>query len=342
MNIRKRVVLIGPTGAGKSWLGNALLNNPTAFVSSSSTSSVTDKILESSNLITLPDKKRLDLTIVDTPGIGDTKGRSHKFVDEIVTHMRKYETNMLFIVVRYGRVDVGVQKYLKALKECINGFYELSTVLIINNVPTERRLAKSSPPERYEDVAAQAVKDYGDNFSTGQIPLTILVQSNIDEDEEKFKELITNLYGAIVKSTKIPQEILRTWTETLQYYSGIIQGTISTQQALNDQIKREQDKLSRLQADLESRKKGAGWALVGQVASFAAFLIPVVGPSIALGANIACGATVIGASASRASLEQTIQETKKSIANASQEQPNAYKLNREAEEKYNEVRYYLT
>eukprot|EP00451_Oxyrrhis_marina_P000668 CAMPEP_0204275782 /NCGR_PEP_ID=MMETSP0468-20130131/26703_1 /ASSEMBLY_ACC=CAM_ASM_000383 /TAXON_ID=2969 /ORGANISM="Oxyrrhis marina" /LENGTH=967 /DNA_ID=CAMNT_0051252215 /DNA_START=86 /DNA_END=2989 /DNA_ORIENTATION=+ len=70
------VILVGTTGSGKSNVANFLAGQPEAFVSQSSKESVTT---QASSLVANwygGDSKQGQVRIVDTPGLGDTKGSS--------------------------------------------------------------------------------------------------------------------------------------------------------------------------------------------------------------------------------------------------------------------------
>ncbi|CAF1225620.1 unnamed protein product [Adineta steineri] len=242
MIISKRVVLIGPTGAGKSWLANQLLNRK-AFKSAASTKSITNTINEATNEIILEDNKTLKLTVVDTPGIGDTQGRSDKIMDDIVTNIRTHEPNMLLIVLPYGRIDTGLQNKILALNECINGYYESSTLFIMNQIPSDYQLEENDPPQTLKDVICEAHDDFAKNLKLKTLAITIFIQTQREKNND-LKKLMKIMYDTIVHSTNVPPKELRTWTETLDYYQGIIGGKSSTKDSLDKEIARKADLLA--------------------------------------------------------------------------------------------------
>lgn len=100
---KKRVLLIGATGAGKSYIGNILLGEE-RFVSSASDRSVTSTIQCYNTTINLSkDVGYLILDVVDTPGIGDTEGKSVEYLDGIIDYIRTHTTNMIIIVTKLGK-----------------------------------------------------------------------------------------------------------------------------------------------------------------------------------------------------------------------------------------------
>jgi predicted GTPase len=47
------------------------------------------------------------LTAFDTPGIGDSQGRSKQFLNEIAQTIKTTPLNLIIILVEYGKLDVG-------------------------------------------------------------------------------------------------------------------------------------------------------------------------------------------------------------------------------------------
>jgi predicted GTPase len=102
----KKVLLIGGTGAGKSYIGNIILGE-IKFKSSASGQSVTDNIEVNRKLITLPQHAgELVLHVIDTPGIGDTQGKSVQYLDSIIQYIRNNTINMIIIVLAKGKFAV--------------------------------------------------------------------------------------------------------------------------------------------------------------------------------------------------------------------------------------------
>ena len=88
-----KLVLIGETGVGKSQLGNFILKNKNCFKVGHSKDSETNEIIERTSNI-----EGLNITIVDTPGFGDTRYNNstidNQNLDNIVSYFRNRKNNI--------------------------------------------------------------------------------------------------------------------------------------------------------------------------------------------------------------------------------------------------------
>jgi GTP-binding protein EngB required for normal cell division len=80
-----KLVLIGETGVGKSQLGNFILKSQNCFKVGHSMDSETTKIKEAKSNI-----EGCDITIVDTPGFGDTRDNNSTIDDQNINNIVSY------------------------------------------------------------------------------------------------------------------------------------------------------------------------------------------------------------------------------------------------------------
>lgn len=91
MNEPIEILLIGKTGSGKSLLGNFLLQDRNAFIVSSNPESETH----------LTEKRTVgNITIIDSPGLLDSKGRDNEHYKQMITYIKCLkELNGILIVI---------------------------------------------------------------------------------------------------------------------------------------------------------------------------------------------------------------------------------------------------
>jgi len=98
----KKVLLIGGTGVGKSFMGDIILNDR-KFESAASGQPLRN-VIESHSRRMIPQNSTdvIMLHVIDTPGIGDTTGKTVQQLDSIIQYIRNNTINMIFIVVSRG------------------------------------------------------------------------------------------------------------------------------------------------------------------------------------------------------------------------------------------------
>lgn len=162
----RKVFMLGQTGAGKSTIGNYLLSNELAFKAADTGSNDSETAAVSSSSSNLP--MGLALTVFDTPGLGDTKGRSILFLDEMMTAIMRERPHGLVFVINAGskfgpEIKLALLCFAQCLKTSVDseiGLPHGRVILLVNHLPADASFGggfggskKKSPQEKEETLA---------------------------------------------------------------------------------------------------------------------------------------------------------------------------------------------
>ena len=266
---KRSIIVVGKTGAGKSKLLNDLLcdiDEDAIFTSSADIKSCTDKV-KSSEFIKVKymseEKESKDyefeLKGIDTPGIGDSQGRSREFLNDIAQTIRETPLNMIIILVEFGKIDTGLYNNLEILRESLNDLSQSSSMLIINKVPTKKyldnkRKKREIVPDK-ETMLAEAFQKL--STALGSSFKYQLFLENDDDDVEinakkyNFIKQIIHSCGSLMNVSQI-----KTWNEIFATYSAEISRL--SDQEVNDQMNKLKaelkDKLDKIEFDIADIK----------------------------------------------------------------------------------------
>lgn len=85
---KKRLIMLGVTGGGKSTLGNTLLDREAFKVGHTLDSCTTEIVYGDGYLFGSSNDYGVPIYVSDTGGLGDSEGRDEEFVDDIAAHVR--------------------------------------------------------------------------------------------------------------------------------------------------------------------------------------------------------------------------------------------------------------
>jgi len=135
----RSVILIGPTGVGKSFIGNKLLKKPLVFKSESRPTSVTKEVGAGEFLVEWVsirdgEKKAMNLRVIDTPGLGDTEGRSLEFLDTIMQKIKEEQPDVIVMVVPADvRLQITHTVSISAFQACFGKAMRQDRILLLAN-----------------------------------------------------------------------------------------------------------------------------------------------------------------------------------------------------------------
>jgi predicted GTPase len=213
-DIERSVIVVGKTGAGKSNFLNQLLNTD-AFLVSPSVESVTTQIQSAQKEVTILENSSYEtiapsssfsysLKCYDTPGIGDSKGRTKEIIKMIENTLKTKCFDKIVILIEYGRLDTCLYNYLDVLRDFLTRDLVKSNraMLIINKMPTQMLLdAKRKRGEQVGDRDKELAelfykisKALGFSFKYK----LFLENDEFDEEinEERFNDIRRIIYGS--------------------------------------------------------------------------------------------------------------------------------------------------
>lgn len=263
----RSIIVVGKTGAGKSSLLNKLIGK-NHFSTSDDIESCTEKIeshtsrvnarvyvnRDRSNVREIP----FGLTVFDTPGIGDSKGRSKRFLNEIAQTMQQTNFNLLIIFVKYGTNDVGFYNNLEVLRECLNGLSQSSTMIIINNVPTEAFLRRKRDKGEIVRDRKVILKEFFERISQclGNTFRYEIFLENEDNDD-KINEARYSYIREVILSriSYINTSRVRTWDQLIASFLRDFRYAVTRiNEQINDVQSDLEDELNKIEFDIADVK----------------------------------------------------------------------------------------
>ena len=257
-DITRSILVVGKTGAGKSKLLNELIGKR-IFKSSADTESCTEMIMRSEfeRVVTNTNKDGISylLDAYDTPGIGDTQGRSKQFLNEIAQTIKKTPLNLKIVLIEYGKLDTGLYNNLEILRECLNYWSQSSSMLIVNKVPTKKNLDRKRKngeevkdrEEMLEEIFHKLSECLGSEFK-----FKFFLENDDMDDAETFKAEQYELIRQVIYSCSSYLNVshVRSWNEIVEFYLN----EISFDQVINEQITKiieeTNDKLAKIEWDM--------------------------------------------------------------------------------------------
>lgn len=177
-SVPRRLVLIGPVGAGKSTTSNFLVGwdgtGEPPFKPSHGKDGMTRNCQERTSSLSSESR----WTVVDTPGLGHHEGMKDKeteeeFVERLRGLRHEYfnqitgllgKGGLVLYVHASGRHDDSPKRQVEALNAVIHGSFSTGVVLLVTRIPAELMYGGESPngnmDAAYENWLEQALEEF--------------------------------------------------------------------------------------------------------------------------------------------------------------------------------------
>ena len=222
---KRSIIIVGHTGGGKSYLLNKLIDE-NIFISSADTQSCTDKVISSEwRRVKFKNGNReiyFDLNAFDTPGIGDSKGRSKQFLNDIARTIKSTPLNLIIVMVEYGKHDTNVYNTLEVLGECLQGVNRYSSMLVVNKVPTLKILEKKRKKGEQvsnRDTELRLTYDLVSRVIGISFKHEIFIENDDSEENINYEKYNMIRKEIFMCDSHLDASKVRTWNEIYNFYS---------------------------------------------------------------------------------------------------------------------------
>jgi septin family protein len=332
------VMLIGPTGAGKSSMANVLIGESIDGLDDDSASFSTSPSMTGHTTMCKMISKEVDgdimLNVIDTPGVPDTSSqRTMAFIDEIINYGKENQISAIIYLIKPGRLSNSDRESLRIQSPVLKHLFncaELSGLSPILLFRVHGRPDMSEEQMRYSGQAAASKwinAVYGDNTVNvvpegspdAQAGLAAnqllgckfqLMFSNDRKCVQDPREVSSSLLHSLSfcsNLTTLSQECL-TATELVQLYRETKTNSIDSEQSMTQMLslfksqicnnKRTIEEQSNMLSLYNGLQKGIGW-------------IPYIG----MISNVICSSKIANANERIANSRNRISECEKEMSN---------------------------
>jgi hypothetical protein len=200
-----RVLVLGPTGAGKSQFCNFIQRDLTNSINLVSDSLDSCTMAPQSN-----EFKRLETNFdfIDTAGISDSNDNDIENLKILVEYLKKLKKiHYLILVLKFGEKITGdARQYIEALGKIftVNEFFSHLCIVFTKfpNQPKEQDLKTKDKFLSEINKLLRKIFKKGDNIQLNKINI-FFIDTNIDKDNEKFNQKNQRIVDMILKNILI-------------------------------------------------------------------------------------------------------------------------------------------
>jgi len=200
-----RVLVLGPTGAGKSQFCNFIQRDLTNSINLVSDSLDSCTMIPQSN-----EFKRLETNFdfIDTAGISDSNDNDIENLKILVEYLKKLKKiHYLILVLKFGEKITGdARQYIEALGKIftVNEFFSHLCIVFTKfpNQPKEQDLKTKDKFVSEINKLLRKIFKKGDNIQLNKIDI-FFIDTNNDKDNEKFNQKNQRIVDMILKNILI-------------------------------------------------------------------------------------------------------------------------------------------
>jgi hypothetical protein len=202
------LLAIGQTGAGKSELGNAYLEDRNLFDAAGGPDSVTTETLSQEKVI-----HAVNRIYIDTQGLNDTEGVDAKHIQQMVDFLRNWKNGVNAVVLvingQSDRLDKGTQRLIKFVHTFFNNpdFWNHTCIVFTKNYrenPVDEKKLSTEYKQKVQNIIIECIGNIPLNH-VPQIP-TFFVDSKKYDTDNNTKSQLAELHGFAYSLTPLSTE----------------------------------------------------------------------------------------------------------------------------------------
>jgi len=334
---RRSIMLIGQTGAGKSWIGNLLMGKDGnkdwydgagagkqgVFMCGPGLKSCTQTI--QSNICS-------HWKIYDTPGLGDTEAASIKHLNHIMTTLKSTEVHMILLVVSAGqKLTAAITESTRCLGECLKpgidskAIIDPTRVIVLLNQINQDEDSEEYKPWLDEQraycqkgLAAAIGIDSPEELNVIPVALCRQGRKGSADREDGIRQLTKELNKfAARKPEQMKTTCFRTWSEVLLEAYGLKDERIKSEEWAKKKMKTIEDSIDALNEKVENcetaLKAACGTAIGVGILGLASIPFGGQGAPAAAAAAAAADAAAVALAVAVKSCEEDMPGLKKQL-----------------------------
>uniref|UniRef100_A0A7S1LBE9 AIG1-type G domain-containing protein n=1 Tax=Alexandrium catenella TaxID=2925 RepID=A0A7S1LBE9_ALECA len=297
---------------------------------------------------------KMQLTVFDTPGLGDTKGRSLDYLDQIMDALKQEMPDAIVLVTDERKFGIEVNVGLLALRQCLYlAFSPGRIILLTNKFPTHFQLKNSDPfieefgeaEEHLKTLAQEKLHEVSEimTHSDGTESLTSVVRNS----NEQFDgiPLLRQMLCSLPPNAWPGLQKAKTFTKARADAYQAVHNNSDYEQA-QQEAEDLKELVAELKLEVESYKgkRTAGWAVAAAGAGVGVLLAAGAMPAAILFAGagyVAAGAGAAGTAgavvglweaANAGQVVKRLKEADKRLAAAGNKKEHAVRMQQEAKE----------